>query len=414
MISYNKISGLAAAYGSPFYLLHHHSFLDNYHRISAAFRHHYDKLIIGYSYKTNYIPYLCQLIKSAGGYAEVVSRMEYELALKIGQNPRKIIFNGPVKLFEDIECALLNNSMINLDSWGEIEHIQNCAQKHPQRQINLGLRINMGLSDSLGKSHRQNQLKIGRFGFSPDPANLKKIITALNNYDNINIVSLHGHSSTSDRSLWGFEVIADTLCNVAENYLPDSIDFINVGGGMFGYIPPEMQWTETPTFEEYAQAICNVLKANPWFNNKKPHLVIEPGVALAANALSFITKVIGTKTINDLLFVTVDGSACNTKPTFHSINQAHKIIQASAADKKACFNVVGSTCMEKDYLLNDVTDNMPQIGDYFMIENVGAYTVVLTPPFINVAPAIITEKNGDFFPVRHRQTFDNMFAPYIF
>ena len=124
MISYNKIETWAAAYGSPFYILDHQIFRDNYHRISAAFRQHYDKLIIGYSYKTNYIPYLCQIIKAEGGYAEVVSRMEYELALKIGHDPQKIIFNGPVKLYEDIEWALHNESMINLDSWYEIDHLQ--------------------------------------------------------------------------------------------------------------------------------------------------------------------------------------------------------------------------------------------------------------------------------------------------
>jgi len=414
MISYNKIETWAAAYGSPFYILDHQIFRDNYHRISAAFRQHYDKLIIGYSYKTNYIPYLCQIIKAEGGYAEVVSRMEYELARKIGHDPQKIIFNGPVKLYEDIEWALHNESMINLDSWCEIDHLQRYAQKHPDRQINIGLRINIGLSDHTGKSHVQNQLKVGRFGFSPDSANLKKIIAAIKKYNNINIVSLHGHSSTTDRSIWCFEVIADTLCNVAENFLPDSIDFINVGGGMFGYIPPEMQWIEVPAFEEYAAAIWGVLKANQWFIDKKPHLVIEPGVALAADTLSFVTKVIGAKTIKDKLFVTVDGSAYNTKPTFHKINQAYSIIRAKPGLKTATYNVVGSTCMEKDYLLTDITDHEPQIGDYFKIENVGAYTVVLTPPFINVAPAIVTNKGNDYIPVRHRQSFDNLFEPYIF
>ena len=413
MISYNKIETWAAAYGSPFYILDHQIFRDNYHRISAAFRQHYDKLIIGYSYKTNYIPYLCQIIKAEGGYAEVVSRMEYELALKIGHDPQKIIFNGPVKLYEDIEWALHNESMINLDSWYEIDHLQRYAQKHPDRQINIGLRINIDLSDHTGKSHVQNQLKVGRFGFSPDSANLEKIITIIKKPNNINIVSLHGHSSNTDRSLWCFEVIADTLCNVAENFLPDSIDFINVGGGMFGDIPPEMQWIEVPTFEEYAGAIGGVLKANQWFNDKKPHLVIEPGVALAADTLSFVTKVIGAKTIKDKLFVTVDGSAYNTKPTFHKINPAYSIIQENSNHKTATYNVVGSTCMEKDYLLTDITDHEPQIGDYFKIENVGAYTVVLTPPFINVAPAIVTNKGNDYIPVRHRQSFDNLFEPYI-
>ena len=46
----------------------------------------------------------------------MVSRLEYDLALKIGQPPDKIIFNGPVKQYEDIELALNNGSIVNLDS----------------------------------------------------------------------------------------------------------------------------------------------------------------------------------------------------------------------------------------------------------------------------------------------------------
>ena len=53
--------------------------------------------IIGYSYKTNYLPSLIKEMSNLGAYAEVVSRLEYDLALKIGVKPNKIIFNGPLK-----------------------------------------------------------------------------------------------------------------------------------------------------------------------------------------------------------------------------------------------------------------------------------------------------------------------------
>ena len=89
---------------------------------------------MAYSYKTNYTPYLCRIIKSKGGFAEVVSRLEYDLALKVGQKPNKIVFNGPVKCYEDIALALGNKSIVNLDSWTEIDHVAKYARKHPEQR----------------------------------------------------------------------------------------------------------------------------------------------------------------------------------------------------------------------------------------------------------------------------------------
>ena len=80
---------------SPFYLVDRSTFEASFDGLAEAFSTRYQPFTLAYSYKTNYIPYLCELIKHKGGWAEVVSRMEYDLALKVGQQPEKIIFNGP-------------------------------------------------------------------------------------------------------------------------------------------------------------------------------------------------------------------------------------------------------------------------------------------------------------------------------
>jgi diaminopimelate decarboxylase len=401
-------------FGSPFYLIDKAAFVANYDNIIGAFGGRYDNFILAYSYKTNYIPYLCKIVASKGGYAEVVSRLEYELALKIGQEPNKIIFNGPVKCYDDIELALNNDSIVNLDSQPEIEHVNKYAQKYPSRQIKVGLRINIGLSDQAGVSHIQESLAVGRFGFSPESEQLKATIAELSRYDNVRINSLHGHTSTSSRSTWCYKVITETLCDIAQQYLPGSIEYINIGGGIFGDIPPEMRWKEIPSFDEYADVVCDVLKSSDWAQKYRPYLVLEPGVAMVANALSFVTKVVSVKEIKDKLFVTVDGSAFNTKPTFHKINPPYELIKEKTTSLRRTYSVVGSTCMEKDYLLTDISDIELSVGDYIRIDSVGAYTAVLTPPFINVAPAILVENNGSYQCVRRRQSLDDMFNTYYF
>jgi diaminopimelate decarboxylase len=175
-----------------------------------------------------------------------------------------------------------------------------------------------------------------------------------------------------------------------------------------------MRRAQTPGFDDYAKAVCDVLTSNSWISRRRPYLVLEPGVAMVANTVSFVTKVVSVKNIRGNLFVVVDGSAFHTKPTFHKINQPHSVISKAKREKRGTYSVVGATCMEKDYLLNDVENIVPDGGDYIKIDNVGAYTIVLSPPFIHPAPAIVAAEDNAFELIRSRQTPDEMFKNYIF
>jgi diaminopimelate decarboxylase len=414
MLTYTKISNIITSAGSPFYLCNGSRFSGNFDRITAAFSSRWPKFILAYSYKTNYTPYLCQIARAKGGWAEVVSRLEYDLALKIGQPADKMIFNGPVKQYGDIELALNNGSIVNLDSAYEIEYILHYARKNPEKTIPIGIRVNMDLTDNNGQSHIQNQLPTGRFGFTL--ADLLEAKSQLLKAKNLKVVSLHGHTSSIGRNLWCYEMITKTLCQIAEQYFPRTVQYIDVGGGFFGQIPPEMGFGDVPTFDDYAGAICDVLHQNQWAIKQQPTLVIEPGVAMCANVISFITQVIGIKTIKNKILVTVDGSAFHVKPTLHTRNLPWSLIPHDNTKRpSARFSVVGATCMEKDYLLTDVEGPLPKEGDAIRIEQAGAYTLVLSPPFIHPAPAIVAvEENEHFKIIRARQTLDDMFRNYVF
>ena len=145
LFSKDKSNEFQKEYGSSFFILNVNKLRENYRKIYTAFKSRYDNFIVAYSYKTNYLPYLCKELSRCGAYSEVVSRLEYDLAIKIGIDPTKIIFNGPLKSQEDIHYALNNESKVNLDSIYEIDFVKEYCDRNPHKQIKIGLRVNFDI-----------------------------------------------------------------------------------------------------------------------------------------------------------------------------------------------------------------------------------------------------------------------------
>ena len=160
-INHNKLKGLDEKFGSPFYIMDGEKYRSNINGFLGAFRQRYDKIVAGYSFKTNYVPALCKIAKKEGCYAEVVSDMEYELAVKMGFD--KIIFNGPIKRPNTFVRALERGAIINIDTEYEVDYLCQYKHEHPDADLKVGMRININLTDENGNSTIQCGLRFGRF-----------------------------------------------------------------------------------------------------------------------------------------------------------------------------------------------------------------------------------------------------------
>ncbi len=120
---FKTLNELAKEHGDSFYLIDIDRFRANLRALCGAFRAIHPATTLGYSYKTNYTPLLCQVADEEGCYAEVVSKTEYDLALRLGVRPERVLFNGPLKSRPEIEETLLAGSTLNLDSAVEIDAV---------------------------------------------------------------------------------------------------------------------------------------------------------------------------------------------------------------------------------------------------------------------------------------------------
>jgi diaminopimelate decarboxylase len=402
--SHKDIEIIEAKYGTPFYVLKLDRFKHNFNEFLQSFRDIYPNTQIAYSYKTNYIPQLCKVVNELGGWAEVVSEMEYELAARIGVAPTHIVFNGPYKNFRDIETALLGGSIVNLDSFYEIDILKKIAGGHSGRRFGIGLRVNF---------QYREEVEMSRFGFNVENGSFVEALEKIRGLDNISLDGLHCHFMVPGKCAKGYRQITQNMLELYNEYFAgQSIRYIDIGGGFFGPMPPELasQFEEpVASFADYSRAIATQFAEFFSTVKCKPLLVLEPGIALTADTMDFVTKIIDVKPAGAKKFVLVNGSIYDIKPTLNTKNLPMEIVTENAQEgRSAKFDIVGHTCMEGDFLARDVEGIISQ-GDYVIFKNTGAYTVVLRPPFIRPAPPIVSLVNDKWEQVRGRGQFADIF-----
>lgn len=409
--SWQQLHDIEAHYGDSFYILDSNQFQNNYHEFIGAFRQIYPHSNIAYSYKTNYIPRIGQHVQRLGGYAEVVSRMEYDLARRIGVPPDRIIFNGPYKSPDDLELALCAGSIVNLDSLREATLAVEVMHRYSDRKMLVGLRCNLDIGNNT----------ISRFGFNieDEGEELNTVFQLLTSVENCVIGGFHCHFSASDKSPASYAMRTKRLLALSATYFKGQPPkFINLGGGYFSKMSPELrkQFTITiATYQEYAEAIATPVAAM-FPSATGPELIMEPGSALTADVMQFVAKVIDLRHIRGRSIALVSGSIHNIKPTLHTKNMPMQVVSSNdSAQAGGVIDIVGYTCMEHD-CLHTGYEGALSAGDFVCFPNVGAYTVVMKPPFIRPMPAILAyDANSAVVEViKQRETGADVFATYVF
>lgn len=406
--TWDRLSTLDAEIGEEMYLLDLQKFAANYDVFLASLRRHYPASNIAYSYKTNYAPPLCELVQARGGLAEVVSEMELELAERLRVPGERIVYNGPYKRPDVVERALRSGVLVNLDGPYEVEMIERVAAKHPAARLNLGIRCHVPLD---GVS--------SRFGFDTSGQEFREAVARLSRLPGCRVINLHAHVLPPKRRPEDFAAVARVLIE-ASRQLPASHapHVIDVGGGFFSPMPPALAAQfggQPPSFDDYGRAIGQTM-AEGYPSEPRPTLLIEPGMAIVADAMSLAAKVVATRMIGERRIALVASSVYSARPTGSARLLPFTVVRGPgprSAEVRAT-DVVGYTCMEHDCLLRGTHESI-EAGDYLVFDQVGAYTNVLRPSFIEPGPPMVShDLDGRVSIVKRRERMSDVFASFRF
>lgn len=401
-INKNVICGLRKEYGDAFYLLDSAQFKKNFQELKEAFGKIYPNFNIAYSYKTNYTPKFCRLVNEMGGYAEVVSEMELEIARRVGCKPERIIWNGPIKNPAIVEEFLLEGGCINIDGREELAMIKAIHERHADKRITVGIRCNYEVNDGV----------VSRFGFDIDSDDFKEAVEFATKTENVHFINFQCHFAKRQIEYWparakGMVELIDRL-----GIIPERID---IGGGLFGKMADSLkaQFTSViPDYTAYAEAAARVFA--DYFADKevKPELIIEPGSAVVGDCMKFVGTIKTIKNVRGKWIASVMGSQKNISMT--GINPPMEVIPMGGEPQEyKDLDMVGFTCIEGDVLYHNYTGKLAH-EDAIVISNCGSYSLVMKPPFILPNFPVLDISEGKTELIKRGETFDDLFHTFVF
>lgn len=373
------------------FVLNESKFIQNLNSFKSEFKKYYSNTMIGYSYKTNYIPRVCQLAHDVGCYAEVVSEMEVDMALINLKDKSHIIYNGPVKTKDSISKVIENGGIINIDNANDVLILDDILNRTSMK-ANVALRLNIDFDGNNS-----------RFGMDKeDVQSVKKHLLASRKY---NLIGFHLHLPFRSTDSFAFRV--ETMINVLQTHADIDVRYVNLGGGFFGNLGPSLSSAlgvkNPPTYSDYAEIIGKTLY-NYFSKRGKdtlPILFLEPGSSVVADVFTFISRVHTQKKINNRYYLVTYCGRHLVSPTNKTLMLPVSIgssIEESMQDKnpEREYLVSGYTCIESDIIGKVIAPTKDTESLMVIIENVGSYSVVLGSDFILPQPAIYSiSSNGN-------------------
>ncbi len=377
---------------TPYFLIHAQKIDEALDTLAASLKSRWPEGIIGYSFKTNNLPWLISHMKGKGLWAEVVSSDEYRLAKALGYTPEHIVFNGPVKDRDTFIEAVEQGAIVNLDAKRELRWLLQC-RRESLAKARIGLRVNFCVEEYCPGESQGGQ-EDGRFGFSYETGELKAALDFLAE-NRIPLSGLHLHCSSKTRSLNIYDAIARVAVGIAEEYQLN-LQYLDIGGGFFGGMPNK------PGFEDYLALVEKHFKASP--RTRDVNVIVEPGMSVVGANIEYVASVTDVKQTKNNLFVTTDGSRIHIDPLMRKTGYAYRLERLAGEEGPGVAQILGGfTCMEGDRFFT-LEAPLLQEGDRIHFDKVGAYTMGMSPQFIEFYPPVYAQTDGGLVLARPKAT----------
>jgi diaminopimelate decarboxylase len=410
------VDGLARAHGTPLYLYSARTIREHTRKLVEAFTPPQPRPwepVLCYSVKANSNLSILKLMADDGAGFDVVSGGELYRALKVGADPKKIVYAGVGKTDEEIIAGLRAGILLfNTESEEELENIDRLSGKLGKR-ADVALRINPDV-DPETHVYISTGKKETKFGV--DLRRAEEVFRTAAGYKNVRMAGLHVHIGSQITKV---DPYVDTLTRVLD-FLPrvramgHPVTWLDMGGG-FGI------WYKDKSARSAAEIASACL---PLLLKSGLKLLLEPGRFIVGNAGILLTRVLYVKESGEKRFIICDAGMHDLiRPALYGAY--HRIwpaatdpsVQGEAPDEEkwsgpaVTCDVVGPICETSDFLAKDRRLPPLKRGDLLSVFSAGAYGYVMSSNYNSYPrPAEVLVSGAAARLVTRRQTYDDLLA----
>jgi diaminopimelate decarboxylase len=379
--------------------------------VEETIRRRAEELKNAISYQNKDIKYACKantniavmkILRDEGMGIDAVSPGEIYAAFKAGFTPDQILFTTNNVHWEEIEYAVSQNILVNLDSLSQLKLF---GKRYP------GKEICMRINPNVGAGHHDHVITGGpesKFGVNYALVSEIKKITR---DSGLRVIGIHQHIGSGILDPDMFIRAMDVLLEVCVVF--DDLLFIDFGGGL------GVPYTEEENRLDIGLLGKNItedFKAFCGSYGKELKLVIEPGRYFVAESGFLLATVTAVKQGERHKFVGIDtGFNHLMRPAMYG--SYHPIVNADNVEGDGVSQTIaGYLCESGDTFTRDqsgiVDRQLPLFreGDIISIGNAGAYGYSMAS-FYNSRPrpAEVVISGGKAKLVRKRESVEDLF-----
>jgi diaminopimelate decarboxylase len=389
---------LIKEYGSPLYIYESAKMIEQYRRITSAFKG--SRVKINYACKALTNINVLKLFKALGAGLDAVSIQEVELGIRAGFESRDILYTPNCVSIEEIDKAVEKGVRINIDNISILEEFGHKYGNSVPVCIRINPHILAGANHKISTGHIDSKFGISIY-------QITHVLRVIETND-MKVEGLHMHSGSDILDVDVFLRGAEIMFNTAKNFA--GLDYIDFGSGFKVAYRMDDVATDIEALGKHLSHRFNDFCKE---YGKELTLIFEPGKFLVSEAGYFVARVNVIKQTTSTVFAGLDtGMNHFIRPMFY--DAYHEILNVSKpSGKTRIYTVVGYICETDTFGWNRKITEASE-GDYLLFKNAGAYCYAMSSNYNSrYRPAEVLVHDGNDYLIRKRENMEDLLKNQI-
>lgn len=394
VIQNQSVLQLTEQFGTPLYVYDGARITEQIQRLRDAFPG--ISLKIKYAAKALTTLAVLQLMRRHGVDIDVVSPQELELGRRAGYDGSQITFTPSGVSFDEIEAAVGQGAMVNLDNLDVLERFGQRYGGTVPCFIRVKPNVAAGGNRKIMTAHEGSK-------FGIDIRQRELILEIVQRYQ-MRVVGLHQHTGSDIKEAEALLEAAGKVFELAYEF-PD-LQAIDLGGG---FKVAYREGDSVTDLQQFGTELSQFFRHFCQRYGRDLELWFEPGKFLVSEAGTLLVTANVVKTAPGRTFVGVNSGLNHLiRPMMY--DAYHDIVNVSnpASSDLETYDVVGYIC-ETDTFGEARTLDRVTAGDVLALRNAGAYGFTMSSQYNSrFRPAEVLVLDGEARLIRRRETMDDL------